>query len=113
MPVPRARVGGRHQRQSVARPEPGLLPIGVGHVDNLPTWKSQDWINSAETPYAEPFIATAEAGMKAFFPELVFSTVSPWVASTVSNAVSGKSYDIDAGLADVQRKADAWVAAGG
>lgn len=75
----------------------------------LPTWKNADWVDTDVTPYAPAFIAAAEAGRNAFFPEFMFRTFRPWMASLISRALTGANYDLDAELADQQRKAEQWV----
>lgn len=75
----------------------------------LPSWSQQDWVDASHTPYAKAFMGAASAAENAFFPQFMFTTFRPWMASIVSQAVNGKSYDLDAGLADMQRKAEAWV----
>lgn len=75
----------------------------------LPTWKNADWVDTGITPYAPPFIAAAEAGRNAFFPEFMFRTFRPWMASLISRALGGATYDLDAELADQQKRAEQWV----
>ncbi|ACQ79770.1 ABC-type sugar transport system periplasmic component [Beutenbergia cavernae DSM 12333] len=75
----------------------------------LPTWRDADWVDTDLTPYAPAFIAAAEAGRNAFFPEFMFRTFRPWMASIISRALGGASYDLAAELADQQRKAEQWV----
>lgn len=75
----------------------------------LPTWKSADWVKAETSPYAKPFLAAAAAGKNAFFPVFMFRTFRPWMAATVSNAINGKPVNLDAGLADQQKKAEQWA----
>lgn len=77
----------------------------------LPSWKNQNWLTAQNDPYGAPFLAEAAAAKEAFFPEFMFQTYRPWLNSVISNAIAGKSYNLDSGLAQMQSQAEQWVVA--
>ncbi len=77
----------------------------------LPSWQDQNWMTPATYPYATPFLAEANAAHEAFFPEFMFSTYRPWLNSVLSDAIAGKGYNLDTGLAQMQQQAERWVTA--
>lgn len=91
---------------------PAGQKAAYANYNDLPSWKDQNWVNDKTTPYASQFIATAQAARNAFFPEFVFKTFRPWIASVVSQEIHGKSVDLNRGLATMQRKAEEWVKSG-
>lgn len=75
----------------------------------LPSWTNQNWVDNAKDPYASAFVATAQHAQNAFFPEFVFTTFRPWMATIIADAVSNQSYNLDAGLAQMQKQAEEWA----
>jgi len=86
----------------------GQKYVYTNYLD-LPSWKAQDWVNDTATPYAGQFMGSANAAKNAFLPEFIPRTLRPWIGSVVTNAMAGKKVDLDAGLADMQKKAEQWV----
>lgn len=75
----------------------------------LPSWTNADWVKTADSPYAKEFLSATKVARNAFFPEFMFKTFRPWMASVISKAVNNESYNLDRGLADMQKKAEQWV----
>lgn len=75
----------------------------------LPTWKNADWVDPKTSPYADAFVNCAAAARNVFFPQFMFRTFRPWMASAVAQALTGKPIDLAKELADQQAKAEAWA----
>lgn len=75
----------------------------------LPSWKDQNWVDESKDPYSPAFMAAAALSKNAFFPGFTFETFRPWMAGVVTNAVNGKTPDLDKDLAEMQKKAEQWV----
>ena len=88
-------------------------PVGQKFVyDNyayLPSWLDENWVDPKTNPYAKQYMATAADAVNAFFPEFMFTDFRPWMAGVVSNAINHQSYDLTGGLAEMQKKGEAWA----
>lgn len=75
----------------------------------LPAWKSADWLDPKQFPYANAFTACATAAKNVYFPEFMFRTFRPWMAQVIGKMINGKKVDLAGQLADQQKQAEAWA----